>query len=95
MKVVISAQAEDDLSALRYWIGEDNPSRADSFLDELEAKIADLEQWLLRFPVAFQCSAGLVHRRVHRGYRILYVVNNDPVEVLHVHHGSRDVPTYD
>ena len=95
MKVVISAEAEDDLRALRHWIAEDNPSRASSFLDEIEAKIADLEQWPFSFPVAFQCSAGPVHRRVHRGYRILYTVNDDTVEVLHVHHGSRDTPHFD
>lgn len=95
MKVIVSAEAENDLSALRHWISEDNPTRADSFLDEMEAKIADLEHWPRRFPVAFHCSAGPVHRRVHRGYRILYCIHDDVVEVMHVHHGSRDAPRFD
>lgn len=92
MKVIVSAEAENDLNALRYWIAEDNPPRAATFLDESEDKIADLAHRPERFPIAFYCSDGPVHRRNHRGYRILYLIEEDVVEVAHVHHGSRDLP---
>ncbi|HEX8485794.1 type II toxin-antitoxin system RelE/ParE family toxin [Sphingomonas sp.] len=95
MKVFITAQAEQDLSALRYWIAEDNPERADTFLDELDQRIASLEHWSKRFPIAYASRHGPVRRLVHRGYRILYLVWADRVEVLHVHHGSRAAPSFD
>lgn len=94
MKVVITAPAEDDLNALWYWIRDDNPERADTFLDELEQRISSLDHWADRFPIAFTSSEGPVRRLVHRGYRILYRVRDEQVEVLHVHHGSRNAPKF-
>lgn len=73
---------------------EDNPQRAETFLDELEQRLAALDHWAERYPVAFQSSEGPVHRLVHRGYRVLYRIHLDHVEVLHVHHGSRDAPRF-
>lgn len=85
--------AREDLLALLDWIARDSPSRAVTFLDRLDQRIARLER---------QPHLGRVPRNAKLrayGYRVLvvesclvfYVIRRRSIEIHRVVHGSRDL----
>ena len=92
MKVVYASSALEDLDAIDAWIARDDPARAIMFVRGLQDAADDLADAPLRFPLVDARRYPGVHRRNHRGYRILYRVSPDEVLILHIHHGRRQIP---
>jgi toxin ParE1/3/4 len=90
MNVGISPEARDDLLLIAEWIAEDNPSRADSFVYELEDRCQSLSEFPERFPAIAGMPKGTVRKLTHAGYLIFYRVDTKSVEVLRIIHGARD-----
>ena len=90
LKVVITEAAVADLISIGLYIRRDNPSRAVSFVAELEAKCKELGTMPKSFPFVPRHRESGVRRRPHGNYLIFYRLGADCVEVLHILHGARD-----
>lgn len=89
MKVELAPEAQADLKAIAAWIDNDDPIRADSFVDELERACAALGRRPYRFP-AVPAAGRDLRKRVYRDYLILYRVLKNQVEIVRIVHGKRD-----
>jgi plasmid stabilization system protein ParE len=88
--VVISAAAEADLESIGDWIARENPTRAESFIQELREACLSLANAPLGYSPVPRYEHADVRRRPHGNYLIFYRVMDDEVVVLHVLHGARD-----
>ena len=84
MKLVITDEAREDLRRIGDAIAEDNPSRAFSFLEELEARCRALPGMPLAYPLVSRTRERGVRRVVHGNYLIFYRADPDAVVVLHI-----------
>lgn len=89
MNVVMTQAAIADLLDIGHWIGLEDPDRALTFVNELEAKCLDLADKPLLYPLAAEIGPDISKRR-HRKYLILYRIERNRIEVLHVVHGARE-----
>lgn len=90
MIVELTPEAERDLEAIGDWIASDNPSRAESFVEELLTACLGLGEFPERFPLVPRYDRYGVRHRVHGNYLIFYRVESEKVVVLHVLHGAMD-----
>ncbi len=90
MIVHISAEAEADLESIGDHIARDNPVRAESFIQELRARCAELSEVPHAFPLVPRYESRGVRRRVHGNYLIFYRVLGYRIVVIHVLHGATD-----
>ena len=90
MKVRFSAKAKSDLLGIGLWIAQDNPLRAEFFVDELENSCARLADAPSAFPLLPGHEISGIRRRPHGSYLVLYVVGIEAVEIVRILHGARD-----
>ena len=90
MRLVFSTQARADLAQIGDYIAQDNPARALTFVDELEARSHLLTQNPLLYPVLPRYQSSGIRRLVHGNYLMLYRVEANSVIILHVVHGAMD-----
>lgn len=90
MIVILSDRAVADLEEIADWIAADNPRRAASFVEELVATCRSLAERPRRFPLVTEIDDRPIHKRVWRGYVILYRPAPEAVEIVRITHGSRD-----
>jgi toxin ParE1/3/4 len=88
--VIVSSRAENDLADIADYISLDDPRRALSFTEELEARFVDVGERPLSFPA--RPEWGMNKRSaVHGRYVIIFRVNDEHIEILRVAHGARDL----
>ena len=91
-RIDIKPTAENDLARRYQQIAEESPQNAlNWYLQTIEA-IERLDVLAERCPIApedLDIQKGIRHL-VIRNYRVLYIINGDVVEVLHVRHGRMD-----
>ena len=90
MRVVLSAQALQDLEQIGDWIARDNPVRAKSFVLELIGKAHGIADGPEQYPLVPRYAHQGVRRRIHGNYAIFYTVDAETVAVIHVLHGAQD-----
>lgn len=90
MKAVLTSEAKNDLERICDYIAQDNPARADSFVDELIGKIRLIAETPQGFPLVPRYAHLGIRRRVYGAYLIFYRVEADRVSILHILHGARD-----
>lgn len=90
MKVVLAEQAVADLISIGRYIQQDNPTRAATFIAELEDKCDRLGLTPKAFPLVPGRESLGIRRRVHGNYLIFYRIRTDVVEVLHILNGAMD-----
>lgn len=90
MRVVITAAAKADLIEIGDFIGQDNPTRAATFVDELLDRCQDLADQPKAYPLVPRYEHCGIRRRVYRSYLIFYRVSEDRVEVIHVLNGAQN-----
>jgi len=91
-KIVFSPESIEDLEDIWFYIAQDSPSRADTFLDKLQIFCREslaafpeigtgrdyLDEGVLAFPF--------------KNYMVYYRYNREQTEILRILHGSRDMP---
>ena len=94
--VIITPNAEDDLRTIYGYIRQHAPQAAKAWIKGARQKIRSLSRYPERGPLAPESSSlgepvrQLLYGSGNRGtYRILFVVLDKSVFVLHVRHGSR------
>lgn len=90
MKVVYSAEARADFAVIGLWIAEDNPVRAETFVDELHAACEALADMPRAFQLLPHRKGSGIRRRPYGRYLIFYRAGADRVEIVRVLHGARD-----
>ena len=90
MKFRISVQAAREIRGIGEYIARDNPDRANSFIEELHARVREIADRPLSFPSRADLAPDL-RCALHRPYLILFRISDDAVEIIHVIHGARDV----
>ncbi len=85
--------ALDDLIAIGWNIGINDPARAETFVDELYDRCQRLAAQPLAFPLLPNWEHKGIRRRSYGNYLIFYRVKSDTVEILHILHGARDYET--
>jgi len=90
MKVRFTTEANADLQQIGDYIAKDNPSRALSFVDELEQKCLTIAASSKAFPLVPRYEQHGIRRRVHRSYLIFYRVEAEQVVIVHVLHAATD-----
>lgn len=90
MIVIITDEAQADLWRIGEYIALDNPRRAISFVDELEARCLALGDMPRAYPLVPRYEHTGVRRRPFGDYLIFYRVGPDVVHVLQVLHGAQD-----
>jgi toxin ParE1/3/4 len=90
-RVVISAQAEADLDEIDNYITARNPTRAESFIEELYRKALNIGAAPLVYPKRPDLGPDL-RAALHKPYLIVFHVKKNAVEVVRIVHGARDLP---
>lgn len=94
MKVVFSPAAEADLMDIALYIAEDNPTRALSFVAELEATSARLGDAPGIGRARPELGEG-VRVLPHGNYLIFYRQGDDALRIERILHGARDITAAD
>jgi toxin ParE1/3/4 len=84
MRLIVTEEAKADLERIADTIAEDNPSRALSFVKELESRCRALLARPLAYPLVSRKKERGVRRVVHGNYLIFYRADPDAVVVLHI-----------
>lgn len=85
--------AQDDLRSILDFIAQDNPSRASSFIEELDTKIGLLEEQPLlgrtpRHPKLREYGYRVL---ILDAYLVFYIIRGQTIEIHRVVHGSRNL----
>ena len=91
-RIDIKPTAEHDLARRFSQIEEESPQNAVNWYLGLIEAIEKLDQMAERCPIApedVDIQRGIRHLVVGN-YRVLYLINEDAIEVLHVRHGNHD-----
>jgi plasmid stabilization system protein ParE len=91
-RVDLKPTAENDLEQRYLQIAEESPQNAVSWYLDMISAIEKLDTLAERCPIAPEdVDIGLGIRHLIIGnYRVLYIIRNDVVEVLHLGHGRHD-----
>jgi len=93
MRVVISDQALADLATIGDWIAKDDPTRADSFVQELLDACDSLADFPERYPLLPRSTKRPLRHRVYGRHLIIYEVAEGIVTIMTIVHGARDLDT--
>ena len=88
-RVTWTEQALDDLDSVCLFIARDAPRYAELFAARVFHATERLEQFPRSGRVVPEVAHDDIREIVVQGYRIIYRVRSDEVEVLTVHHGAR------
>ncbi|MDJ1184705.1 type II toxin-antitoxin system RelE/ParE family toxin [Roseofilum casamattae] len=94
-QVQISKSAEIEIERAYEWLKERNPSYSDRWFRELMDKLATLQAQPRRCALAIENDAfsedvrQLLYGKPPQVYRILFVIRNDIVYVIHVRHSKQ------
>jgi plasmid stabilization system protein ParE len=90
LDVRLSARAKRDLAEIAFFIAEDSPARAQSFVTELEEVCLQLGTMPRAFPLLPRHRRTGIRKRLYGDYLIFYLVLTKTVEIVHILHGARD-----
>jgi plasmid stabilization system protein ParE len=98
-RVELSARAQTDIASIFDWLRSQQAGEAgESWFEALRAAINSLDSLPSRCPVAPEARDSavevrqLLYGRRPNVYRILFAIEEDIVQVLHVRHGRRRRP---
>ena len=89
-RVVVSPAARADLADIWRYIADDNPAKADAYLDLIESTCQVLADHPFMGRSRPELAAG-VHSFPVARYVVFYRLASDGVEVVRVLHGARDI----
>ncbi len=89
-KLVITPQADAELTEILNFIAESNAGRAYSFIDEM---VSEVRNTLSTFPFVGKVYKKDTRFFPYQKYGFFYNVNEEKkeIEILHVLHGSRNL----
>jgi toxin ParE1/3/4 len=91
MKVYFSATARFSLADIGWYIAQDNPGRARSFVLELQSKALEIADMPMAYPLYATHPEWGIRCRVHGSYAIYYRVGDERIEIVDIIHCARNV----
>lgn len=91
MRLTLTPLAEQDMEAIGDYIAADNPTRALSFIREMQAQC----QRIAANPLGYRLRPELgddVRSCAHGSYVIFFATAQREVTIIRVLHGARDIP---
>lgn len=88
--LVILPAAQADLSEIGDFIALDNPGRAATFVDEIEARLLQIASRPSSFPARDDLYEGLRSAR-HGRYLIFFIGSTEKIEVIRILHAARNL----
>ena len=89
-RILVRPEAECDLDEIWWYIAQDNPRNADSFLDRIQERFISLADFPQLGTGRDELKTGLRSQPLGN-YLIFYFPLNDGIEVVRVLHGARDI----
>jgi plasmid stabilization system protein ParE len=86
-----SLAAERDVQGIEEFIARDAPLRAVAFVDRLIESVAALAQTPRLGRAVPEFERSDLREVIFRGYRIVYLLDDEEITVLRVVHGARDL----
>lgn len=90
MPFSFSPIAANDLEEIADYIARDNPSRAVSFINELETHCHQIAELPEAYPLREDLAPKL-RIAFHKNYAILFRLLEDTVRIERIVHGARDI----
>lgn len=90
MRVAFSRFVEDDLNEIAQYIGQDNPERAVTFVQDIRAKFREIGQSPLIYQQRSELGAGIRLATVGN-YAILFRALDNLVRIERVVYGGRNL----
>lgn len=91
MEVVWSEQALRDVEHIRDYIAEDSPAYAQPFIERLLKATRHLPAFPESGRLMPEANSSSTREVIYQGYRIVYRLRLDTIEIVMVVHGSRDL----
>lgn len=91
MKVIWSQRALQDVEHIRDYIALDSPAYARPFIERLLYATRHLPQFPQSGRAMPEASNPNIREVIYQGYRIIYRVRAETIEIVMVIHGSRNV----
>jgi plasmid stabilization system protein ParE len=94
-RIIVELSARQDIAEAHLWLAERSPDAAERWFNSLYETIGSLELFPERCPLAPESGflnleiREIFHGRRQYKYRILFIVGEGEVHVLHVRHGAR------
>jgi toxin ParE1/3/4 len=93
MRLSFSPKAALDLEEIGDYISRDNPTRALSFIDEIESHCQRIVETPAAFPFRNDLAPG-VQMTVHGRYLILFRALPDTIRIERIVHGARKLSDF-
>jgi addiction module RelE/StbE family toxin len=91
VKVIWSQRALLDLEHIHEYITQDSPAYAQPFIERLLHATRHLPQFPQSGRPMPEVENSGIREVIYQGYRIIYRLRSDTVEIIMVVHGSRDL----
>lgn len=89
MHVEFTPEARGDFFDIARFIAADNPARAATFIDEIEATIFKLAEMPERYPIVIRSGRHAIRRMPYRTYAVFYRADHVGILILRIVHGAR------
>lgn len=91
MRIEWSEPAMQDMATLRDYIASDSPTRSQFFIQRLFGHVENLQAFPELGRKVPETDAPDIRELVFQGYRIIYRLSPQRIDILTVLHGSRDL----
>lgn len=91
IKVVWSQRALTDIEHIYDYIAQDSPLYAQLFTERLLRSVRQLQQFPESGRIMPEAQNTNIREIIYQGYRVVYRLRDDVVEVVMVVHSSRDM----
>ena len=91
VKVLWTDMARDDLKSIFEYISEDSSFYAKRFAEKLLVKVEVLAEFPKMGRIVPEFETHEIRELIEGNYRIVYKVFDDRVDVLRIHHSSRQL----
>ena len=91
MRILWTEPGLDDLQAIRDYIAKDSATYAADFIESILSAVERLSEFPRMGRVVQEADAPNIRELVFCGYRIMYRVTPETVQVLALVHGCRDL----
>ena len=91
MKVIWSRRALLDVEHIRDYIAQDSPAYAQPFVERLLHATRHLPQFPHSGRAMPEADNIRIREVIYQGYRIIYQLRSDAIEIVMVVHGSRNL----
>ncbi len=93
MKIIWSPLAIDRISEIAEYISQDNPSASVKWIDDIFAKIEQLNEFPESGRIVPETSRNNIRELIYGNYRIVYLIESEQISILTVRYFKQILPS--